>query len=545
MCKNMHLGLILRLIAVVVLISFLGPTCYGATILGTVRGPEGKPLKAVFVEAQDIKTRITVIALSDDQGRYRLEKLRAGEYRVQIRATGYRADPRSGVNLVADQNISIDFTLQTGLVGWNEISIYQGRELLPASSGKDTLFSSCMICHGFQSRMASVKRDEEGWKDRVDYMREIAHFSLANGGHFTDEKATDLASYLTTVFGPDSSLPKSPEGLPGYKGTLRPLSNEGTDIVYVEYDLPGMNRLPFSAAPDENGFVWIPNFGPANKITRLDPQSGEFRDFKVGNVGNAAIHSAFPGPDGSVWLGEQASNKLGKWDPTTQEITEYQDAYLPGKEGITNGGCKHTVRFDPDGNVWSSGDPLSRFDPKTGKFTDFWKEVGSTYAIVTDAEGNIWFTTLGTYRIGKIDYKTLQVKIWDPPTKSSYPRRLAIDSDGAVWSGEYNAGKITRFDPETETFKEFQLPGPAPTPYALGIDKDHNIWYSSYLMDVVGRLDPKTGKVTEYPFPHAENTMRELFLDAQGRMWYGSPANGKVGYFFVADGTDRAHANMR
>jgi hypothetical protein len=34
--------------------------------------------------------------------------------------------------------------------------------------------------------------------------------------------------------------------------------------------------------------------------------------------------------------------------------------------------------------------------------------------------------------------------------------------------------------------------------------------------------------------PHAENTMRELTFDAKGRFWYGSPANDRVGYFYLA-----------
>jgi streptogramin lyase len=54
-------------------------------------------------------------------------------------------------------------------------------------------------------------------------------------------------------------------------------------------------------------------------------------------------------------------------------------------------------------------------------------------------------------------------------------------------------------------------------------------------MDVVGRLDPNSGQVTEYPFPQSENTMREFIPDSEGRMWFASPANNKVGYFYLAD----------
>jgi streptogramin lyase len=94
---------------------------------------------------------------------------------------------------------------------------------------------------------------------------------------------------------------------------------------------------------------------------------------------------------------------------------------------------------------------------------------------------------------------------------------------------------LGRFDPKSEKTTEFTLPGPEATPYALGIDKNHTIWYSSEHLDVVGNLDPKTGRVIEYPYPHSENTMREFFADDQGRMWFGSPANNKVGYFYLTN----------
>jgi streptogramin lyase len=66
------------------------------------------------------------------------------------------------------------------------------------------------------------------------------------------------------------------------------------------------------------------------------------------------------------------------------------------------------------------------------------------------------------------------------------------------------------------------------------------VWYSSEHLDIIGSLDPKSGHVTEYPFPQAENTMREFYLDAQGRMWFGTPANNKVGYFYLAGKSSRA-----
>ena len=152
----------LRLLPLISLLVSLGSVCYGATITGTVKSPDGGPFQGAFVEAQNTKTKMTVMVLSDSQGRYRIEKLPAGEYRVQIRAVGYRTDPHPGVNLTADQNASFDFALQKGMVRWNDISLYQAKQLWPPAKGKELIFAHCSICHGFQSRMASVNA-RRGW----------------------------------------------------------------------------------------------------------------------------------------------------------------------------------------------------------------------------------------------------------------------------------------------------------------------------------------------------------------------------------------------
>jgi len=515
---------------------------HGATVTGTVKGPDGAPFRGAFVQAQNTSTKIMVSVLSDRNGRYRIENLPTGAYQLQVKAAGYRSDPRPGVSLTATQNATSEFALQKDMVRWSDLSSYQGVRLFPGAQGnqvlrgKEILANRCFACHGFETRMASVKHDKDAWIDRVNYMRGTMHFFLDSAQPFSDQDADDVASYIDLLFGENSVLPPSPADMPAYKGLVRSFGDEAMKIVYVEYELPGPNRMPWSAVPDKDGNFWMPYYGTANRIGKLDPKTGAVQEFRVPNQGTAAIHSAVPAPDGSVWLTEQGANKLGKWSPASKTIVEYQDSYLPGKEGVTSGGQKHTVRVDPQGRVWSTGTPLTVFDPKTGNFTHI-REVPRVYGLALDKDGNCWFAeNIQNGQIGKVDGKTLKVTKWAPPTADGRPRRIQIDSDGMVWFGEFEAGKLGRFDPKTETFKEFPLPGPSAdaTPYALGIDRNHTIWYSSEHLDVIGNLDPKTGRVTEYPFPHSENTMREFFTDAQGRMWFGSPANNKVGYFYLA-----------
>ena len=513
---------------------------YGATVTGSVKGPDSTPFMGAFVQAQNLKTRITFNVLTDKQGRYRMENLPAGDYQLKVKAVGFKANPQDGVSLTPEQNASFDFALQKGMVRWADLSLFQAQTLLPEGKGKDLLFGTCASCHGFQTRMASTGRDLDGWKDRVDYMRQFVHFFLSP--NFTDQNATDVASYINSAFGVDSELPRSPAELPGYAATVHRFSDEAMKIVFVEYDMPGPDRMPWSAVPYKDGNVWIPDWA-ANRIARLNPKTGEVQEWPVPYQGSGAlaIHSAFPAPDGTVWFTEQGVNKLGHWDPKTQKITEYADTYTPGKEGLLSGGSKHTVRLDHTGYVWSSGSPLTRLDPETGKYTHI-EEVPNAYSVDIDKDGNIWFTMPGPGQIGKVDAKTLKVTKWNPPTPNNAARRIIIDSDGYIWFGEYTIGKVARFDPKTETFKEFNLPGPPEhvRPYAIQMDKDKKLWYSSYDLDVLGRLDPATGQVTEYPWTHTENMNREFFLGSDGRMWYASGANNKVGYFYLTGANLRA-----
>src|ERR1700704_5729455 len=335
-----------------------GSLVQAATVAGTVTGPDSAPFRGAFVQARNAKTKITVSVLSDPQGRYLIENLPAGDYRLQVKAIGYKADSKSGVALAADQNLAHDISLQKSIVRWSDLSMYQGKKLLPDARGKDAYFQHCMACHGFESRMAAVIRNEDGWRERVTYMRDAMGFFVGDPRFgFNDQKAEDVVFYLNHVFGEESVLPKSPADLPYYKDTVTQFSDEALKIVYVDYDMIGPTRFPWTAHPDKDGNFFTPEYGISNKFNRFNPKTGEMKEWLVPNQGPALIHSAVPGPDGSVWLAQAGSKKLGKWDPVTEKITEYQDDWR-----------KHTIRVHPDGSIWSTGG-LHPFDPKTEKVT--------------------------------------------------------------------------------------------------------------------------------------------------------------------------------
>ena len=514
----------------------LSSLAYGATITGTVKGPDGAPFEGVFVAAQNTKNYITVFVLSDKSGHYRVENLSAGDYDLRTKAIGYKEEQHKGVNLTASQNASFDFALQKGVVRWADLSIDQGVQLFPDGTGKKEYDARCLGCHGFQSREASVQRDADGWRDRVNYMRYVMRL-----GGLTDEGWSNVAVYVNSLFGNDSVLPPSPADLPAYKNLEQHFTDDAMKIVYVEYRLPGLGRMPWDVNPGKNGKLWIPYYSQLNMVAQLDPITGDVKEFPLPPQPRVGMHSAVEAPDGNVWFTEQANNTLGKLDPATGKVTEYHDEHISGtirptsrtmydSDASRNGVSKHTVRVDSQGYVWASGTPASRFDPKTGKYDEF-KE--GAYSVALDQQGNAWLSANNT--LVKVDGETLKETEYTPPTHDkNFNRRIVTDTDGMIWFAEFNQNKMTSFDPKTEKFKDYTLPGHNATPYAVGIDKNHNVWYSSQDMDYIGCLDPATGKVLEYPYPHRENAMREFYFDGQGRMWYASPPNNNVGYFTIA-----------
>jgi streptogramin lyase len=405
------------------------------------------------------------------------------------------------------------------------------------------------------------RHDVNGWKDEIDVMR------LTGAIRIRPDVTEQVSQYLAAAFGPDSATPESPAQLPGYQAVKQDrdyFSDESLNIVYVDYALTGDPKdRPGSARPDQDGKMWLEM---SAGLSRLDPDTGELKTWRLTNLSSNFIHEVLPTADGSVWLTLEAQGGLARFDTATEKFEVFidqqaNDKYnqakpvqkdpndpfpnLPIPAGTQGGGARsHTAAADHEGNIWVSGRPLKKFDPRTGKYTYFPVEVPDSYGIAFDRAGNIWFAQFNSrdnQDIGMVDVKTDKITKFKPPAGVT-PRRLKIDSKGMVWIGDYFGGSLTRFNPQNGQFTVFKLPGPMPTPYGLEVDHDDNVWYASMYTDVMGKLDPRTGKVTEYPSPYGERGTRDMVVDAKGRVWYGAQPYFKAGYIRVRTEAEKAAA---
>ena len=154
----------------------------------------------------------------------------------------------------ADETTTLDFSLQKGMVRWADLSIHEGQALLPEGPGKQLLFFRCMSCHGLQTKIAAVRRDEVGWQNCVALMRDRA--SGVGDLRITEADGAAGASYVSKVLSADSDLPHSPADLPSYpKAKHAEFSDEAKKIVYVLYDFAEAWTHPLVAHPQSDGSV--------------------------------------------------------------------------------------------------------------------------------------------------------------------------------------------------------------------------------------------------------------------------------------------------
>ena len=258
-------------------------------------------------------------------------------------------------------------------------------------------------------------------------------------------------------------------------GTL--MSFDPATKAFKVYEVPGDVLYPHTIRMDSAGVVWFTNVA-SNQVTRFDtkteqmktlrlPSNGFFRWvtdmlfptmlkltswFPAKNLHLSLSHQkwlghdilAFPygidiNPrDGSVWYAKLYASKIGRIDPQTLEITEY-DTPMKGPR---------RPRFAPDGKLWIPAfddGGLMSFDPATAKFTSTKLPVLAAgehevpYALnVHPQTGEVWIAANNSDRILRYFPKTGAFLAYPSPSRVTVLRDWAFTKDGRACSSTSN-----------------------------------------------------------------------------------------------------------
>src|SRR5580704_5318196 len=84
------------------------------SIRGTVSDPSGAIVQAATVNAKQIETGLTRVALTDKQGEYVLVELPIGHYQLEVQAKGFETYLQQGISLDVDQTATVAVHLKLG-----------------------------------------------------------------------------------------------------------------------------------------------------------------------------------------------------------------------------------------------------------------------------------------------------------------------------------------------------------------------------------------------------------------------------------------------
>lgn len=142
--------------------------------------------------------------------------------------------------------------------------------------------------------------------------------------------------------------------------------------------------------------------------------------------------------DGSAWYVKLYANKIGRIDPVTLEIKEYDTPAVGPRR----------PRFASDGILWIPGfdtGELLRFNPETGEYKHYKlpklapNEYETPYALnVHPVTGIVWITSNMSDRIFSFNPKTETFISYPLPTRSSFLRDIVFTKDGKVCSSHSN-----------------------------------------------------------------------------------------------------------
>lgn len=300
-----------------------------------------------------------------------------------------------------------------------------------------------------------------------------------------------------------------------------------------EFDVPKESHPhDVTVDPSKDGPVWYTAQG-TGELGRLDPVTGDFTHFQLGNAsgphaGGSAPHGIITGPDGRLWITDEFLKGIVRFDPKTEEIKVF-----PLPQHITANKL-NTATFDKTGVLWftdRSGN-YGKLDPAEGIVHTWVAPRGEgPYGITTTPDGSVYFNSWTGNYTAKIDLKTGNLTILDPPTKESEPRRIWSDSKGQLWITEWAAGKLGKYDPADEKWQEWKLPGAKPKPYAVYVDENDKVWISNFGVEdgkqSMLRFDPETEKFDIIPLPSDHSNVRQIH-GRDGEIWGAESGLDKI-----------------
>ncbi|HTA57712.1 MAG TPA: hypothetical protein VK805_06150, partial [Candidatus Baltobacteraceae bacterium] len=126
--------------------------------------------------------------------------------------------------------------------------------------------------------------------------------------------------------------------LPGHHAVGDPTDDGALNVTIQEWAVPTKGAHPHDPAVGADGALWFTE-QMVNKLGRLDPKTGEFKEYPLATDKNSGPHGLVADKEGNIWFTANFGGYIGKLDPRTGKVTEY-------KMPVEKADDPHTAVFD-------------------------------------------------------------------------------------------------------------------------------------------------------------------------------------------------------
>ena len=522
------------------------------SLQGVVKDSQGAPVTGAFVKIKNSERRLTIMVVSQPQGRFSISALPSGKYIAQAIGGEFQSELSAPVEVSGDKPTVIDLALTKarapqlagawpGRLPGEQVGEGGGggapQAALPEGEGKSIIGAKCISCHDAQ-RITRVQANRERWQTIVQNMRVYAQGSTTAKPLTDDETKTVLDYVMANFSGAGGTGRPAPDPNSRLPRTL--MTSEATKYIAVEYELPNNKAEPHEITVDLDGNAWVTQ-RVGGKLGRLDGKNLTYSEIAppAGPSPTNRLNAITRAPDGKLWFIDGGPNR--RWlslDPKNNEFTVYELPKL--KSGSASG---NTMRVHPNGTVWLNSiaaNQVIRLDPATKEFTVYDVPAGikrgrtaSPYGMAISGDNKIWFIENAVSQMGRLDPETGKIDEFPIFVKNPVARKGGMDSEGNVWVGLHGVGKLMKIDYKTVKMTVYDPPTEDAGPYSVqGDTKSPLVWFSEQHVDKIARFDPKSEKFTEFPLANAESDPRRIEIDPTNpnRIWWSGNLSGRMGY---------------
>ncbi len=249
---------------------------------------------------------------------------------------------------------------------------------------------------------------------------------------------------------------------------LAALYRAGTDDgepVFKKFPA-GIKQGPHSLALGLDNKYYITN--GSKSIGVFDPKTRRFEPSHLipEKYGAVYPHTIRVDSKGMVWFTLTGSEQVGRLDPTTGEFT-IVDLPTHKPKGFAGTTQPYGIDVHPiDGTIWYSrlyADKIGRIDPKTLEITEYDSPMGGPRRMQFDKKGVLWITGYAEGTLARIDVDGFKSKVYRLPEFAEGVRpaayALGVHPDTQdIWINENMTDRIYRFIPAEERFIAYPMP---------------------------------------------------------------------------------------